>query len=114
MTIDWISTLGAVVTLALGLLGLLLPARAAAFTQLSALGPSGFAEFRATFGGLFVGLGLMLLVQQSPVLFQAVGVAWLLTALGRVVSIVVDPGGRDRRNYAGVAFEALVGLLLLA
>jgi hypothetical protein len=42
-----------------------------------------------------------------------VGLAWLGAALGRVVSLLVD-GHRTRKNLAGVAFEAVVGLLHLA
>jgi len=44
------------VTLGLGLLGLLRPAAAAAFTSIEPKGPMGVSEIRATCGGLFAAL----------------------------------------------------------
>lgn len=74
----------AVVTVVLGLMGLVFPSRAAAFTGLSAQSRTGFGEFRATYGGLFVALGLAPLVLGQPVVFGVVSVTWLGTAVGRL------------------------------
>jgi hypothetical protein len=103
---------GALITLALGLLGLLAPTAASKFTQLQALSRSGFAEFRSTFGGLFVGLGVCLLLFNQPTIYLVVGIAWLATALGRALSIILDKGG-EAKNYQGFVLEALVGVLLV-
>jgi hypothetical protein len=95
------------------LLGLLTPAKASQFTQLQALSPSGFAEFRSTLGGLFVALGLCTLLLNQPVLYLVLGIGWLATAAGRVLSIVADRGSHPR-NYQATVFEAGIGFLLIA
>ncbi|MEY4862840.1 MAG: putative rane protein, partial [Pseudomonadota bacterium] len=49
-----LATLGAVVTIGLGLFGAIWPHRAAAFVGISPLGGLGVSEIRATYGGLFI------------------------------------------------------------
>ena len=56
-TESMLNHLGAIITAALGLMGLLFPKLAAQFTGLEAKSRTAFAEFRATFGGLFLLMG---------------------------------------------------------
>jgi hypothetical protein len=107
------ANLGALITLALGVMGLISPASAAAFTSMEPRGAMGISEIRATYGGLFIGLGAIALLQQSPLVFTAVGVAWVGAALGRLVSVLVDRNW-TAKNFGGVAFEGVIGALLLA
>jgi hypothetical protein len=109
----WAPNAAAVVTLLLGALGLFAPGRAAAFTRIAPLGLDGRSEIRATYGGLFAAMGLWCLISQSMVVFVTVGVAWLGAAIGRGFSVAIDRNPSPW-NLAGVAFEALLGLLLLA
>lgn len=111
---DLLNDAGAIVTLLLGVMGIAAPHRARGFTQLEGPTPSAFGEFRATFGGLFVGLGGVALVLQEEAVFFAVGVGWAATAVGRLLSILLDPGGRDRRNVVAFGFESVIAALLLA
>jgi len=104
---------GALVTMGLGLLGLVAPARASAFTSLAPVGLVGRSEIRATYGGFFLGLGAVCLATRAPEAFLAAGVAWLGAAAGRLVSVAVD-ASRSPKNLGGVAFEAAIGLALLA
>jgi hypothetical protein len=106
--------LGAIITAILGLMGLLFPQVAARFTGLEAKNRTAFAEFRATFGGLFVLMGVLPIVVGSASAFNFVGCLWMGAALGRLVSVCVDQGYKEARNMAGVAFEAGIGMLLLA
>ena len=106
--------LGAIITAALGLMGLLFPKVAAQFTGLDARSRTAFAEFRATFGGLFLVMGVLPIVVGSASAFNFAGCLWLGAALGRLVSVFLDQGFKEARNIAGVGFEAGVGLLLLA
>lgn len=90
--------------------------------------PGGYAEFRATYGGLFLFAHLtaavMLLtfsqVNASPLLgLMAVlplAAGWIGAALGRTVSIVLD---RERNRLAAmnptwIAFELVFGLAIAA
>jgi hypothetical protein len=105
-----LASIGALTTLGLGLMGLLRPSAAAAFTSIQPLGPVGVAEIRATYGRLFAALGAYGLWAQSPAVFAVLAVAWGGAALGRVVAIAVD-GSHTPQNLGGVAFEGLIALL---
>lgn len=96
----------------MGLLGLLMPTRVAKFVGLTSVSPEGQSEFRATYGGLFIVLGILPLLNGSPLLFAFAGLCWLGAAVGRVVSIVLDRA-RTTENALGVAFEAGFAALLL-
>lgn len=99
------------ITLCLGAMALLRPSAAAAFTGIEPSGKIGISEIRATYGGLFFALGAIALYQQSPIVFLSLGIAWLGAAAGRIVSIVIGDS-REAKNFAAVAFEAAIGLLL--
>lgn len=104
---------GAVITLLLGVFGLLLPGRAARFVSVTPVGRVGTAELRATYGGLFIALGAAPLIAQDAGVFAVVGAAWMGAAAGRSLSYWYD-GSREGRNLAAIAMELVVGWLLLA
>jgi hypothetical protein len=110
---DWWNYAGAVVTVAMGCLGLFLPARAAALTGLAPTNVEARAEFRGTLGVTFLFLGAMPLITQTPLVFLTVGLAWLGAGLGRVVSIIAD-GGNTGKNWGAVTFEGVIATLLIA
>jgi hypothetical protein len=110
-----LNVIGAIATIGVGCLGLFAPHAASCFTGLNASNKTAFAEFRATFGGMFVVMGLIpLLTNDEPLAYFMAGLVWLGAAVGRVVSIILDKGFSEPKNVAGVAFEAAFGLLLLA
>ncbi len=104
---------GAIATLLLGALGLFFPAKAAAFVSISPLGPNGQSEIRATYGGLFVSLGIFCLLAQNSLVFCVAGAAWLGALLGRVFSVFMD-SNRHIKNIGGCLLEALIGALLMS
>ncbi len=108
---DVLAPLGAILSVALGLLGLLAPLRAARMVGLKPEGPRGMSELRATYGGLFTGLGLACLVLQAPAAYAVAACGWLGAALARLVSMAVDRNP-SWLNAAGAALELLIGLLL--
>jgi hypothetical protein len=79
---------GALVTTGLGVMARVRPSLAATFVSIRPEGLLGVSEIRATYGGLFA-------------------------ALGRTLSVVVDRNVAAK-NLGGIAFEAAIGLLLLA
>ena len=108
-----LANLGAGITLGLGLMGLLAPDRAARFTSMQPVGLVGRSEIRATYGGFFAALGLACLWSQAPEAFFAAGVAWVGAAAGRAFSVAID-ASRSPKNLGGIAFELVIGVLLLA
>jgi len=103
---------GAIVTMGMGGLGLLTPKMASKLVRLGPTSPEGFAEFRATYGGLFVALGAAPLIWPEPGLFLVAGLAWMGAAVGRLVSMVADET-HLKFNSLSVVFEcACAGLLL--
>ena len=107
-----LANIGAGITLLLGLIGLALPDRTAALVRLSARSHPERGEFRALYGGLFVGLGAVPLVTQSPAAFATAGTAWLGASLARIVSLRFEPT-LPKTQWLAVAFEGGIGLLCL-
>jgi hypothetical protein len=107
-----INTLGAIVTMGLGLLGLFFPASAASFVSIIPDGERGISEVRATYGGLFLAMGLFAVVAQSTDVFRVVGIAWLGAAGGRAFSAVHD-NSRSGANLGGIVMEGVIGLSML-
>ena len=109
--VAWLAPVGALACLALGLLGLLAPMQAARLVGLTPVGPLGVSELRATYGGLFIGMGLACLALDSPLAYGTAGAAWLGAAVGRGVSMAIDRNP-SRANAGGVLLEAVIGSLL--
>jgi hypothetical protein len=105
--------LGALVTAALGGLGLLRPAAAARLIGLAPTGRLGRSELRATYGGLFLALGAFALATRDEVAFALLGAAWLGAAGARVGDALLVAGA-DRTVWRAALFEAAVATLLLA
>jgi len=108
----WIESAGALVTLGLGLLGLVRPLAAAKLVGIEPIGTLGISELRASYGGLFAALGLCALVSQSPLVFDVLGLAWAGTAAGRVASMFLDRSFAPK-NWGGLAMEVGLAALLL-
>ncbi|XOB93783.1 DUF4345 family protein [Pseudomonadota bacterium 24LQ007] len=110
---ELIPLLGAVCTLALGILGLVAPRKVADLVGVAPEGALGLSEIRATYGGIFIGLGAACLSFQQSEVYVAVGLAWLLAAVSRIVSIFLDQA-YSSKNVGGVIVEAGIGSLLVA
>jgi hypothetical protein len=104
--------LGALLTLAMGGLGLLRPHTAARLIGLEPRGRLGVSELRATYGGLFGALGAFALATRDEVAFTLLGAAWLGAAAARVGDALF--AGAERRIWRAALFEAAVAGLLLA
>ena len=105
--------IGALVTAALGGLGLVRPRTAARLVGLEPSGRLGLSELRATYGGLFFALGVFALATRDEVAFALVGAAWLGSAAARVGDAFLVRGA-SRAVWRAALFEAGVAALLLA
>lgn len=96
----------------LGIFGFTFPKIAAAFVGLQPISAEGITEMRATLGSFFLGLGIACLWLQSPVAFATVGIASLIAAIARLLSLFIDRSF-SIKNVGGVFTEAILGLMLL-
>lgn len=121
--VEWVIFLVAGLTLILGLISLLLPAVALKILKLkpNAQKLHVVGEVRGVLAGFYTALGFACLFFNDPFIAKQfasiiLAGAWLLTGIGRFISIIVDRGA-TLYNFAGVIFEVgtgavLVGLIL--
>lgn len=107
-----IPNVGAAFFVLLGIFGFTFPKIAAAFVGLQPISAEGISEMRATLGSFFLGLGVACLWLQSPVAFATVGIASIIAAIARLLSLFIDRSF-SIKNIGGVFTEAILGLMLL-
>ena len=108
-----IPTIGCLLTIALGALGLVAPHRTARLVGIHPLGADGTAEVRATYGGLFLGLGTAALLWAEPVGYAVAAAAWGGAAAARLLSLMAPPV-EVRRQLLGLGLEAGIAAMLAA
>ena len=111
--IEILPNLAAILTLSLGMAGLAFPVFVAEQLGIEPKGSLVRSELRATYCGLFIGLGLICLWLQSPDAFLVAGFAWMSAACGRVLSIMIEREVLSK-NIVGILVEGLIGGLFLA
>ncbi|MEY3035345.1 MAG: putative rane protein [Actinomycetota bacterium] len=109
---SWAAYLGAAISVMAGMLGLLFPMRVSRVIGVSLPARLGVSEFRATYGGLFIGAGAAVLVIGSREAALVLGLAWLGAFAARLLSVAVDRSS-SRENMAGLVVELVFGLLLV-
>ena len=112
LTVNAIGYIGAALSVAAGLAGLLYPHRVSATIGLQLPSPLGVSEFRATYGGLFIGAGLAVLILGSRDAALVLGAAWLGAFMARALSAFVDRS-TSKENVAGLMIEAVIGTALV-
>jgi hypothetical protein len=72
----------------------------------------GISEFRILHGGFFLGLALFALYINNPLVYQALGWAWIGAAMIRIFAYLPD---RPTRNISLISFlaEMMLGIFLL-
>jgi Domain of unknown function (DUF4345) len=120
ISIYWPQTLGeglgfgvAVFTALVGLLAFVAPRIGFAISRLEAKVPDAIAEGRASFGGVFLALGLGTLLLAQPLVTMVLGGVWAMTAVGRVVSMIFDRAVSPY-NIAATVLEAVLAAAALA
>ena len=111
--------LAAILTLALGLVGFLGPIWIAELLGFRAaqLEPRGLSEIRATYGGLFIVMGAVMLwaiaVRPRGIPYlRFASFLWLGAGVGRLLSMIID-GVITPMNFAGLGLEVVVGVCAL-
>jgi len=109
---DILNLLGGLLTIGFGILGVFFPKKAAKLVGLEAKTKAGFSEFRATYGGVWLAMGICVLIINAPIVYALVGFAWFGAAAGRLFSIFIDKGS-TRQNWIAVVIEMTGCTLLL-
>ncbi|MFT6103655.1 MAG: uncharacterized membrane protein YidH (DUF202 family) [Paracoccaceae bacterium] len=113
--IETFNILAALLTIAFGAFGFLAPRFTMDVLDLKDIRSTmGLSEMRASVGGLFVGLGGLMLVFPAPMVLVTVGVAYAGAALGRIVSLVLDAPPRRKLLLYFAVESGLAAWLILA
>ncbi len=104
--------IGSMLSVLAGVMGLLWPRPVSARIGLALPSPLGLSEFRATYGGLFIGAGGAVLVSGSTTAATVLGAAWGGAFVARALSVAIDRS-RSKENAAGLVIEATMAALLL-
>ncbi|PHS11846.1 MAG: hypothetical protein COA86_18940 [Kangiella sp.] len=107
-----ISNIGAIISLALGVMAIIWPKKTESFVSVQSIGKEGLSEIRSTYGGFFAGLAIYAMVVQTPEVFIALGIGWLGAALVRTATLIF--GSLTKKNVAAVFFEAIIGTLCIS
>ncbi len=111
---EWLAWSSAALTLLFGLLALFAPVTALRILRLQTRAdhPEAVAEARGTISGFHLGVGLACVLLAQPLVYIALGLAWLFTAFGRLVSMMSDKGN-TLYNWAFFAVELVLAALPL-
>jgi hypothetical protein len=112
MLLQVLQYIGCILTVLVGVYAAISPKSTTGFTGLTPQGGRGITEIRAVFGVFFIALGLFPLIVGSPIAFQMLGSAYLLTGAGRIIAIFMDKSS-ERSNWISVGFEVIFGLILI-
>lgn len=113
MTIlEILKILAGIATILTGMVSLFWPLRVRGFTGLDVDGGRGVTEIRAILGGFFIGLGAAVLILNDPAAYQTLGIAYLVVAVIRTISMFVDKS-LVRSNIISVVAEVILGLILV-
>lgn len=112
---EWLAWTSAAITVVFGLILLFGPGVSFRLLRLRPAEnhPEAVAEARARMAGFYLGVGLCCILLAQPLLYMALGFSWLLTAFGRVISMLSDRGN-TLFNWISVVVELVLALLPLA
>jgi hypothetical protein len=112
MVLRILQIVAAVATILTGLVSLLWPRRVTGFTGLTPTGGRGITEIRAVLGGFFVALGAVPLILGTAQTYQMLGIAYLVVAVVRAVSMILDKSA-VQSNVISLAVEIVLGIILV-
>ena len=101
-----------ILTIVTGIVSLVWPRSVQGFTGLTAPDGRGITEIRSILGGLFIGLGIAVLVLATRETYQMLGIMYLAIAAVRAVSIFVDKSS-VHSNWISLATEIVIGIILV-
>jgi len=112
MVLQILKVIAAVGTIGTGLISLIRPRSVTGFTGLKPEGGRGVTEIRAVLGGFFVALGAVPLALGAPETYLMLGIAYLVVAVVRAASMIVDKSV-VQSNVISVVVEIVFGVILV-
>jgi hypothetical protein len=112
MIVHILQIIAAIATILTGLYSLLKPAAITGFTGLQPVGGRGITEIRSILGGVFIALGTVPLALNSPDAYLMLGITYLVIALVRGVSIIIDKSAVSS-NIISLVVEIVFGIILV-
>ena len=103
---------GAIISVVAGCLGLLWPEHVSRTIGLHIPDRLGTSEVRATYGGLFIGAGVAVLLIANSDAALVLGAAWTGAFVARAISFAIDKS-RTKENIAGLLIEGVMAVLLI-
>ncbi len=111
--LEWLPRIGAILTVALGLVGFFKPRLITDGQQIELKSPMALSEARVVFGGLHLGGGTMALALHEPLVYMTLGVAWSVGLLARFYSMVADKTSLQH-SLPGIVVDATMAFLFLS
>ncbi len=96
-----------------GLVALVAPKRLADAVGLGTENPVGIAEIRNGWGGIYLAMGVGLIVLQNPAAYAIVGMGYAGMGLTRLVQMALFPILRTPTQAGIVVFEAITAIVLV-
>lgn len=112
MIIKILQIIAVTLTILTGLISLVNPRGVEGFTGLTAPGGRGVTEIRSILGGVFIGLGIAVLLLGTRETYQMLGIMYLTIGAVRLVSIFLDKSS-VQSNWISLAAEIILGILLV-
>lgn len=112
MALQVLQIIAAVGTIITGLVSLIVPRSVQGFIGLNAPGGRGITEIRAVLGGFFIALGATPLIFGSQDMYLMLGIAYLVVAAVRTVSMFLDKSVLQS-NIISVITEVILGVILV-
>ena len=112
MIIKTLQLIAVIATILTGLVSLVNPHGIQGFTGLTAPGGRGITEIRSILGGLFIGLGIAVLLLGTRETYQMLGIMYLAIGVVRFVSIFLDKSS-VQSNWISLVIEIIFGIILV-
>ncbi|MEJ2412256.1 MAG: DUF4345 family protein [Anaerolineales bacterium] len=112
MFLQILKIIAAVATILTGVVSVFWPLRVPGFTGLEPQGGRGISEIRTILGALFVGFGAAVLYFNLPETYSVLGITYLVMALVRGISIVID-NSPVSSNIISFVVELILGVILV-
>jgi len=112
MILPILQYLAAIATLLTGAVSLFWPLKVLGFTGLDVNGGRGITEIRTILGALFIGLGAAALYFNMPETYLMLGITYLVMAVVRGISILIDKSA-VASNIISLVAEFAFGIILI-
>ncbi len=112
MFLQILKVIAGLATIVTGVVSLFWPLKVPGFTGLEPQGGRGITEIRTILGSLFVGLGAAVLFYNSKEAYMILGITYLVMAVVRGISILVDKSAVSS-NIISFVVELVFGVLLI-